>query len=666
LTTEKDFRALSQEEIQQLVAQGCSVLNDDWSMVQVSQEFSAQHVQHCRFSGPVRLGNLNGATCGDDPREAGIWNATLANCQVGDHVRIANVGVRIANYVIQDGACIENVGTLEARSGAKFGNGVEIEVLNEGGGREVILFNELSSQFAHLLCLHRYRPQLVARLQEFAKQAAAEAHLDQGIIGAGAVIRSVPEIVDVHIGPSAVVNSATSLVNGTVLSDSTAATLIGPGVVAKDFIVAEGAKVTGGAMVTTTYVGQASQVGRQFSAEGSLFFANCEAFHGEACSVFAGPYTVTHHKSSLLIAGMFSFYNAGSGTNQSNHMYKLGPIHEGRLERGSKTGSFSYMMWPCLVGPFSVVLGKHTRAFDTSDFPFSHIEALPDGRCSLIPGFNLTTVGTVRDGAKWPKRDRRSSQVRRDRLSFDVFSPYTVGRMLRGMAILKEKQQVTDRSVSSVAIGGAEVKRVFLRTGQKYFRRGCSMYLCERIVSHVEAALAEGATSVEEALQVDPKAVYSDRWVDIGGQLMPADRLEAFLQGIESGEIHDLAAFNAALDQIGTCYALDEWAWVKQAYRQMTGVDLEQADAQTLIDVADNLLASRTEFLEAVLVDAVKEFDPLSRIGFGTDGSKAAIEADFRAVRGEYDTNSFVVEMHGEIEQLKQRVANFQQRLNAS
>lgn len=666
MTTVREYRALSQEEIQQLVAQGCSVLNDDWSMVQVSQEFLAQHVQHCRFSGPVRLGNLRGATCGDDPREAGIWNATLANCQVGDHVRIANVGVRIANYVIQDGACIENVGTLEARSGAKFGNGVEIEVLNEGGGREVVLFNELSSQFAHLLCLHRYRPQLVARLQEFAKQAAAEAHLDQGIIGVGAVIRSVPEIVDVHIGPSAVVNSATSLVNGTVLSDSKAATLIGPGVVAKDFIVAEGAKVTGGAMVTTTYVGQASQVGRQFSAEGSLFFANCEAFHGEACSVFAGPYTVTHHKSSLLIAGMFSFYNAGSGTNQSNHMYKLGPIHEGRLERGSKTGSFSYMMWPCLVGPFSVVLGKHTRAFDTSDFPFSHIEALPDGRCSLIPGFNLTTVGTVRDGAKWPKRDRRSSQVRRDRLSFDVFSPFTVGRMLRGMAILKEKQQATDRSVSSVAIGGAEVKRVFLRTGQKYFRRGCSMYLCEKIVSHVEAALAEGATSVEEALQVDPQAVYSDRWVDIGGQLMPADRLEAFLQGIESGEIHDLAAFNAALDQIAACYALDEWAWVKQAYRQMTGVDLEQADAQTLSDVADNLLASRTEFLEAVLVDAVKEFDPLSRIGFGTDGSEAAVEADFQAVRGEYDTNSFVVEMHGEIEQLKQRVADFQQRLNAS
>ena len=102
---------------------------------------------------------------------------------------------------------------------------------------------------------------------------------------------------------------------------------------------------------------------------------------------------MTHHKSTLLIAGLFSFYNAGSGTNQSNHLYKLGPIHEGKLERGSKTGSFAYMMWPCRVGAFSVVLGKHSGTFDTTDYPFSHIEARSDGKTSMVPGLNMTTVG---------------------------------------------------------------------------------------------------------------------------------------------------------------------------------------------------------------------------------------------------------------------------------
>ena len=75
--------------------------------------------------------------------------------------------------------------------------------------------------------------------------------------------------------------------------------------------------------------------------------------NGEACAIFAGPFTVSMHKSSLLIAGMYSFLNAGSGSNQSNHMYKLGPIHQGIVERGSKTTSDSYILWPARVGAFS-------------------------------------------------------------------------------------------------------------------------------------------------------------------------------------------------------------------------------------------------------------------------------------------------------------------------
>ncbi|MCU0959735.1 MAG: DUF4954 family protein, partial [Pirellulaceae bacterium] len=486
MTDNNNYRALTAHDIDVLKQQGCVAEHDDWAAIRVAAAFDPAQVREVHFAGQIRLGVTGGLTSTSPAKPAVLARACLRDCVVGDHVRIANVGVHIAQYEIADGAVVEDVGWIETRPGAQFGNGVEIEVLNEAGGREVVLFDELSSQFAYLLCLHRYRPRLIERLRALALAAAAQAHGPRGRIGAGATIRSVPELIDVHVGPAATIHGATSLVNGTVLSCPEDPTVIGPGVQAERFIVAEGARVTGGAMVTRSYVGQATQVGRQYAAEGSLLFANCEAFHGEACSVFAGPYTVTHHKSSLLIAGLFSFYNAGSGTNQSNHMYKLGPVHEGRVERGAKTGSSSYLMWPCRVGPFCVVLGKHTRAFDTADFPFSHIEALPDGRCSLIPGFNLTTVGTVRDGAKWPARDRRKGPSRRDRLSFDVFSPFTVGRMLNGLRVLQDLQQKTDRSVSAVPIGGADVKRVFLRTGVKNYRRGALMYLADRIVARLE------------------------------------------------------------------------------------------------------------------------------------------------------------------------------------
>lgn len=656
-------RALSEEEVRALTAQGCTV--EDWSAVTVTDPFDPSRVRDVRFEGGVKIGSLAGTvtTASGLKRPCGIEEATLINCTLGDGVRIANVGSHIANYCIGDGVCIEDVGVIQTDPGAMFGNGVEVEVLNEGGGREVSLFNALSSQFAHLLCMHRYRPKFIEKLEAFAKAQADSARSDTGTIGAGAKVSAVARIIDVNIGEAATVWGASALVNGTILSSADAPTLIGDGVQVNDFIVAEGAKVTQGAIVAKCFVGQGCQVGKQFSAEGSLFFANCEAFHGEACSIFAGPYTVTHHKSTLLIAGLFSFFNAGSATNQSNHMYKLGPVHEGKLERGCKTGSFSYMMWPCRVGPFTVILGKHTRTFDLSDFPFSHIEAAHDGRCMVIPGQNLSTVGTVRDGAKWPTRDRRKGTVKRDRISFDVFSPLTVGRMIAGSDRLKELMDNTDKSVDTVTISGAQVKRVLLRGGIKHYRLGIHSYLLEKVVSRIERAIEQGGGGLGKALAASPGAVYSEKWVDIGGQMMPVRRLEDLYAGVESGKIADLGAFESAMDAIHAAYAEDEWAWVRQTYLKVFDADLDAVQPGEAATIADRLLAAQSRFLSVIQIDAGKEFSEATQTGFGQDGSDADRAIDFQAVRGEFETNKFVKRIKQDAKSLTARIEKLKQAL---
>ncbi len=110
----------------------------------------------------------------------------------------------------------------------------------------------------------------------------------------------------------------------------------------RDFVASLGAKIGGSSIIERCFIGQSCHIDHLFSAHDSLIFANCNLENGEACAIFAGPFTVSSHKSSLLIAGHFSFLNAGSGSNQSNHLYKLGPIHQGVVERGSKTSSDSY------------------------------------------------------------------------------------------------------------------------------------------------------------------------------------------------------------------------------------------------------------------------------------------------------------------------------------
>ena len=104
-------------------------------------------------------------------------------------------------------------------------------------------------------------------------------------------------------------------------------------------------------------------------------------------------------------------------------MYKLGPIHQGIVERGSKTTSDSYVLWPAKIGAFSLVMGRHVRHPDTSKLPFSYL--IEKGSESyLVPGVNLKSVGTIRDALKWPKRDNRKDPEHLDMVNFNLLSPY--------------------------------------------------------------------------------------------------------------------------------------------------------------------------------------------------------------------------------------------------
>ena len=628
------YRALSRAEVEVMERNGCE--SPDWSRVKVKHGFKPDRVKRAGFYGQIRLGALEGDVSfagADLPAE--ISDATLINCVLGDNVRVTRVRGHLANYRIGDGAVVTDVGQMATRAGAAFGNGVVVEAVNEGGGREVPMFSEMSSQFAYVMSMHRYRTEMTLRMQEMVDAYVAEVTSDAGEVGEWAVIAHVNEILDVNIGCGAQVVGAARLKNGTVLSEEGARTRVGASVVAEDFIIAEGSSVESGAILSRCFIGQGVEVGKQFSAENSLFFANSECFNGEACAVFGGPYTVTHHKSTLLIAGLYSFYNAGSGTNQSNHMYKLGPVHQGVLERGSKTGSSSYMLLPSAVAPFTVVIGKHMTNFDTRDLPFSYLVE-ERGASFLTPAMNLHTAGTVRDGDKWPNRDRRTASVKRDRIRYEVFSPYTVERMKRGEALLTALYNKTPRDVEHVRHNGVRIRRLVLRHGIRSYAAAIDLYLTERILQRVADGKGLGPSEGE---------AYDACWADVGGLLLAGSRLAKIETDVVSGEVNTVAAFNAAFASADGMYERDEWAWVRHTYRDRTGVSVEALTARDLEELGAARGKLRASATRRVLADAEKEFGAAAAIGYGVDGGADEVEADFRAVRGGYSENSFVREM---------------------
>ncbi|MFH0939260.1 MAG: DUF4954 family protein [Planctomycetota bacterium] len=674
-------RSLKDSEKKQLEAQNCRAT--DWSKVLVADPFDAARVRNSVFIGEVRLGVLTGnVKRGGIEELCGIYDATLANVSVGDGCLINRVGSRIVGYEIGDGAIIEDVGLLACEVGTTFGCGTSVDAVNEGGGRGVKLYPELSANVAHILAMHRYRPKLIEQIESLIAARIARSKADRGVIGAGAVVRGVKTMRNVTLGPAAKIEDAAVLENGTILSEVAAPTTVGSGVIAHDFIIAEGSSVTDGAILANTYVGQGVKMGKQFSAENCLLFANCEAFHGEGVALFGGPYTVSHHKSTLLIAAHLSFYNAGSGTNQSNHMYKLGPLHQGILERGSKTGSFSYMLWPCRVGPFSVVIGKHMANFDLTDLPFSYIDA-HENKSVVKPGFNLYTVGTVRDGAKWPARDRRKGSVKRDLISFAMFNPYIVGRLLRGEKLLAKLSHLNSAN-QEIELNGATISNLLdasvtklppppknrcisftpnaIKYGSAYYQSAIDSYLAEKLVTRAEAALDKGLKSVQQRLAPDSQATQSCDWLDIGGLLVARDRFEKFAAEVELGAVKDLDALQARLTECQAAYEQDEWNWVAAAWEERFKIKPCELTGAALAEVAEKWNCNRSQGIKMILADAEKEFSDTAQVGFGVDGNATARKADFESVRGIFAKNKFVMEMNAELVALNKRVVAFKAR----
>lgn len=644
----KAYRSLTEDEIFKLKSQSC--LADDWSNVLVDVEFTTEYVYHTRFSGNVRLGVFNGEFVlpGGIKKHAGLRHVTLHNVTVGDNCCIENIQNYIANYTIGNDAFIENVDVILVDGVSKFGNGVEASVLNETGGREVLINDKLSAHLAYILALYRHRPELINRLKEITDFYSNKHASDVGTIGSHVRIINTGSIKNVRIGDFTHIEGTCRLLNGSINSNKKAPVHVGYGVICEDFIISSGSHVDDGSMLARCFVGQACQLGHNYSASDSLFFSNCQGENGEACAIFAGPYTVTHHKSTLLIAGMFSFMNAGSGSNQSNHMYKLGPIHQGTLERGAKTTSDSYILWPARVGAFSLVMGRHVNHADTSNLPFSYLIEQKN-TTYLVPGVNLRSVGTIRDAQKWPKRDKRTDENQLDYINYNLLSPYTVQKMFKGRDMLMALRQASGELSDTYSYQSAKIKNSSLKNGIRFYEIAIHKFLGNSIIKRLEGIDFRNDDEIRSRLRPDTE-VGAGEWVDISGLIAPKSEVDRLITVIESGEVNRLKDINACFAEMHSKYYTYEWTWAYQKIEEFYGLKPEEMTAQDVIDIVLMWKDAVIGLDKMVYEDAKKEFSLSSMTGFGADGSRREKKQDFEQVRGDFESNPFVTAVLKHIE----------------
>ena len=573
----REYRQLTQEEIGVLENNSCWAEN--WEHVQVAEAFSPKQVEV-----------TNGFT-----KHAGINDATLRNVTVGDNCLIEKIGNFINNYTIGDDCYISNICTMETTEGATFGEGHLVSVLNEMGDGNVMLFHDLNSQLAAFMVKHFKDRQLKDCIMRLVNEEIRFTQPEQGTIGNGVKIINTKEITNTVVKDDCEISGASRLSDCTILSSKDASVYIGTGVICENSIISNGCSITNSVKMQDCFVGEACQITNGFTAEASVFFANSYMANGEACAAFCGPFSASHHKSSLLIGGEFSFYNAGSNTNFSNHAYKMGPMHYGTLERGSKTASGAYVLMPANIGAFSVCFGKLMNHPDMRCLPFAYLMAYGE-TMYIVPGRNITTVGLYRDIKKWPKRDKRAASCRKSVINFDWLSPFTVGEIVEGKKILESLQRAGGKNVSSYNFQEYIINASSLKKGIKYYDIALRIYMGAVLKRAVKEGFLGKPTS-DTGL---------GKWIDLSGLLLPVSEEERLIEDIKNGNVESIRDVLNRFYDINDHYREYQWAWTYQLMLDYYGLD-ELTD-QAMQRIREDYVRARRAWIAEIRKDAQKEF----------------------------------------------------------
>ena len=591
-----DYRPLTSEEIEVLKSNDCWA--EDWTSVNVAEDFKPNFMHRVMLYGEVNIGafNKNVEVSQGFVKHAGINNATLRNVTIGDDCLIENVGNFINNYTIGDDCYISNISTMETTEGATYGEGNLVSVLNEVGEGNVILFSDLNSQLAAFMVKHFSDKDLKEKIRQLIKTDIDNKMPERGQIGNNVKIVNTKEITNCIINDFCEVNGASRLSDCTLLGSAHGNVYIGTGVIAENSIIAEGASVINSVKIQDCYVGEACQLSNGFTASTSIFFANSYMSNGEACAAFCGPFTASHHKSSLLIGGMFSFYNAGSATNFSNHAYKMGPMHWGILERGSKTASGAYLLMPATLGSFSVCFGKLMHHPNTRNLPFAYLIADGD-KMFLIPGRNITTVGLYRDIKKWPKRDLRAQENRKSIVNFDWLSPFSVGEILKGKKILESLREVTGDNVSQYLYHEYIIPASSLHKGIKYYDIALRIYM---------GAVLKRVLKRDPSITPPATQTGIGDWDDLSGLLLPVSEEERIVNDLQDGTIDSIQQLIERFEEIDANYRLYQWAWTYKMvcdYYGISEITLEDANR-----IHEDYIKARRSWIAEIKKDAEKEY----------------------------------------------------------
>ena len=435
-----EARPLTEEEVALLEKAGNSC--QDWSRVSVGEGFDPRFVRGCMFLGRVKIGATGMATAlAGASAPSGVYDSVVADSVICDGACVMRVGL-LSKMIVEPGAVVANCSEVTASNikgaGTSFGNGAQLPVAIETGGREVAIYAEITIPVAAAVAGRRDEADMLEEYADAVADYVKAATSDVGVVCEGARVLNTPVVRDAFIGPRALVDAAAWVENVTVLSNEEEKASITSGAYVKDSLVQWGCEVATMAIVVNSTMTEHSHVERHAKLTDSIIGPNTGVAEGEATACLLGPFVGFHHQA-LLIAAYWpeGKGNVSSGANVGSNHPSRAPDQEIWPGEGTFFGLGVHIKFPTDFSraPYSIIATGVTALPQKVTFPFSRIDVPTAYYEGIYPAYNEVVPGWVlsdniysvrRNEEQYKKRDRS----RRSRFVFDVFRPDTVDLML--------------------------------------------------------------------------------------------------------------------------------------------------------------------------------------------------------------------------------------------
>lgn len=452
--------------------------SDDWSKVRVADGFNAHHVFDAKFFGECYLGTFTKSPVKADDGVSlspGVYNSVIINSDVEDDALVYNAGV-VSNYVIGKNAVVTNTRSLSCNGNTAFGNGAELAIAIETGGRETLSYADMTIPVAEIVAKKRADTQMQQQYQAFVAKYVEAARSEKGIIEEGARITNTGKVINTFVGSYAIIDNATKVSDCTLLSTEEEKTKVLDGAWVSNSILQWGCEVGSMAMVDTSVMTEHSHVERHGKVTHSILGPNTGVAEGEVTSCLCGPFVGFHHQS-LLIAALWpeGKGNVGYGANVgSNHTSKA-PDQEIWPGEGMFFGLGVNVKFPCdfTSAPYTILASGVTLLPQKVTYPFSLIvssdathEGISPAYNEIIPAWVLSDniYAVKRNEGKYEKRNK----ARRTKFVFEVFRPDIIDMMVKGRDMLRAVRD--DRMLAQREVKDFYIDRDIRGLGKNYLK----------------------------------------------------------------------------------------------------------------------------------------------------------------------------------------------------